>query len=80
MPPLRVALTGCGRIASAAIVVATVILLIVPRHAAAYLDPGTGSMVLQIAIGGVLAVVTALKLYWGRMKCLFQRRFRKVDS
>lgn len=34
----------------------------------AYLDPGTGSMVLQAILGGVAGVIIAGKLYWGRFK------------
>lgn len=30
----------------------------------AYLDPGTGSMLLQVILGGVAAVAVAVKLYW----------------
>ena len=32
--------------------------------AQAYLDPGTGSMLLQVVLGGVAAVAVAVKLYW----------------
>jgi len=37
-----------------------------PAHA--YLDPGTGSMVLQIILGGIAGVGVALKLYWRRLR------------
>ena len=36
--------------------------LSLPAHA--YLDPGTGSMLLQVVLGGVAAVAVAVKLYW----------------
>jgi len=32
----------------------------------AYLDPGTGSMILQVLLGGVAGVALAGKLYWRR--------------
>lgn len=52
-----------------------VLLLASPQPAAAlYLDPGTGSMVLQIAIGGILAALAAAKLYWTRITSLFQSK------
>jgi hypothetical protein len=44
-----------------------------PDRAEAYLDPGTGSMVLQIAVGGVLAVLATTRLYWSRIRSLFRR-------
>jgi len=34
----------------------------------AYLDPGTGSMLLQAILGGVAGVVIAGRLYWGKVK------------
>ena len=33
----------------------------------AYLDPGSGSMILQILAGGVAAVGVAAKMYWRRL-------------
>ena len=33
----------------------------------AYLDPGSGSMILQVLAGGVAAVAVTAKLYWGRL-------------
>lgn len=34
----------------------------------AYLDPGTGSMLVQLLLGGVAGAVVILKLYWQRVK------------
>lgn len=33
----------------------------------AYLDPGTGSMLAQLLVGGVAAAGVALKLYWQKV-------------
>ena len=44
----------------------------------AYLDPGSGSMILQILAGGLAAVAVAAKLYWGRL--LTFRRIRKPED
>ena len=33
----------------------------------AYLDPGSGSMILQILAGGVAAVAVTARLYWDRI-------------
>ena len=40
----------------------------------AYLDPGTGSMFLQIVLGGIAGMAVVLKLYWYKLKTLFGRR------
>jgi hypothetical protein len=39
--------------------------------AAAYLDPGTGSLLLQGVIGAIAGLLVALKLYWTRVKNIF---------
>jgi hypothetical protein len=37
-------------------------------HLAAYLDPGSGSLLLQAIAGGVAAVAVTARLYWRRIK------------
>ena len=39
----------------------------------AYLDPGTGSMLLQLLLGGFAGVLVVGKLYWHRIKAFFGR-------
>ncbi len=43
----------------------------------AYLDPGTGSMLVQMLLGGVAGALVIGKLYWHRIKALFGRRTPK---
>lgn len=38
----------------------------------AYLDPGTGSMLLQLLLGGIAGIAMILKLYWRRFTNLFK--------
>ena len=45
--------------------------LLVPSHAYAYLDPGSGSMMLQLLLAGVAGAGMFLKLYWRRLIGLF---------
>jgi hypothetical protein len=40
----------------------------------AYLDPGAGSMMLQVLLGGTAAVLVVLKLTWRRLLNLLSRR------
>lgn len=47
---------------------ATILLLLICADAVAYLDPGTGSMMLQVILGGIAAVGVAVKLYWHRLR------------
>ena len=37
----------------------------------AYLDPGTGSMMLQLLLGGIAGALVVIKLYWQRLKGMF---------
>ena len=41
----------------------------------AYLDPGTGSMILQVILGGLAAAAIFLKMFWHRL--LVALRIRK---
>lgn len=49
-------------------IIITSLLLLMFTDAAAYLDPGTGSMLLQVILGGVAAVAVAIKLYWHKLR------------
>jgi hypothetical protein len=44
----------------------------------AYLDPGTGSMLLQGLIGGIAITLSFLSLYWQKVKAFFVKK--EVDS
>ena len=44
------------------------------EHALAYLDPGTGSILLQAIIGGVATGLFIMRGYWRKIKNLFARR------
>lgn len=43
--------------------------------AQAYLDPGTGSLILQLVIGGAIAVMATARFYWERTKQIARRLF-----
>ncbi len=40
-----------------------------PAHA--YLDPGSGSLIVQSVIGALAAVGLTMKLYWHKIKLMF---------
>jgi hypothetical protein len=50
--------------------------LVVIDAAHAYVDPGSGSMLLQLLLGGVAGAVVLVKYYWHRLRALlgFQER------
>jgi hypothetical protein len=44
------------------------LMIVMPTGSAqAYLDPGSGSLIVQIIIGGILAALVAIRLYWSRI-------------
>jgi hypothetical protein len=43
----------------------------------AYLDPGTGSFMLQMLLADILGALLYLKLAWHNVKSFFQRRFSR---
>jgi hypothetical protein len=48
-----------------------------PRYVYAYIDPGTGSYVIQIIIAAVVAVSFMVKLYWLKIKGFVGRLFSR---
>ena len=40
----------------------------------AYIDPGSGSMLLQMLLGGVAGVAVAVRMYWHRLRAFFGSR------
>jgi len=48
--------------------------------ALAYIDPGSGSMLLQLLLGGIAGAVVVLKLYWRQFINLFRRSSRKESK
>ncbi len=43
----------------------------------AYLDPGTGSMLLQALIGGIVAAFAVWSFYWNKLKALVSQFWTK---
>ena len=50
------------------------------EEALAYLDPGSGSMMLQLLLGGIVGVAAILKLYWNSFTGLFRRKKQQDGS
>ena len=52
-------------------------LVLLPGLAQAYLDPGTGSYVLQILIGALLGGLFAIGIFWRRVVAFVRRIFTR---
>ena len=46
----------------------------------AYLDAGTGSMLLQLLVGGIAAIGVAAKFYWRRVQKFLRIRKDEPDA
>lgn len=45
----------------------------------AYLDPGSGSFILQLLLAALLGAAFLVKVYWGKIKAFFGRVFSKKE-
>ena len=50
-----------------------------PSEALAYLDGGTGSIVLQAIIAALAGGIFYIKVYWKRVKSFFSRK-KEIDA
>jgi hypothetical protein len=53
-------------------------LLITPAYA--YLDGGTGSVIVQGLLAGIAGFLTVLKIYWQKVKKIIQHLFAKTSK
>jgi len=53
------------------------LLLFLPTNAYAYLDPGTGSYIIQVLIAFFFGGIFVLKMYWQKTKSYFLKFFSK---
>ncbi len=49
-------------------------------EAHAYIDPGSGSVLLQLILGGIAGIGVVAKLYWGRAKERYRSLFGKGSN
>ena len=61
-------------------IITAILLLLLFTDAVAYLDPGTGSMLLQVILGGVAAVGVAIKLYWHKLRAAFGMKKKETED
>ena len=54
--------------------------LFLTKDAYAYIDPGTGSMLLQGLIAAIAAGLVVIKLYWYKVKAFLFRRSQKAKA
>ena len=55
-------------------------IFLIVTNAYAYLDPGTGSFILQAIIGFLAALSAGFLYYWTKVKNFFLRLFKKNNN
>jgi len=60
------------------LLLASAIWLVFSEDSYAYIDPGTGSFILQMLIAGVLGAIFYLKVYWQKVKLFVANRWRSA--
>ncbi|OGN00513.1 MAG: hypothetical protein A2651_00435 [Candidatus Yanofskybacteria bacterium RIFCSPHIGHO2_01_FULL_42_12] len=64
-------------------IIIVIVLLIIPFNTHAYLDPGTGSFIIQIIIATMAGFLFSTKIYWTKFKSKiqhFQNKFFKRNK
>jgi len=56
------------------------VMMALPPPVYAYVDPGSGSYILQVIIAGIAAASLSLRLFWTRIKALFSRESVDEDT
>ena len=53
---------------------------ILTTKAHAYLDPGTGSIILQAIVGAFAAFFTSIYIFWDKVKNFYKKIFKKIKK
>ena len=59
--------------------IVSLLILLSAETAYAYLDPGTGSYVIQVVIAMIFGALFAIKIFWTNVKLFFLSLFKRKD-
>ena len=59
------------------ILVTITLLFFLSNDAYAYLDPGSGSIILQAILGFIAAALATASYYWNKLKIFFSKLFKR---
>ena len=59
------------------LIVSFTFIILFNNRAFAYLDPGTGSIILQALVGAIAAGASFCSIYWQKIKSFFSKRIKK---
>ena len=67
-------------IKSGAVLVLLLFFIIFPQYVYGYLDPGTGSYVIQVILAAILGIGVAFRIYWHKIKGIFKKKSQNQDK
>ena len=54
--------------------------VLLTTHQFIYLDPGSGSFIIQMVIAGALGAGLAITIFWGKIKSVFIKKSSQPDD
>ncbi len=57
-----------------------VLIILLPVKVSAYLDPGSGSLIIQVIIAAIAGAGFAIKLYWRKIKSIFTKKDKNKEK
>ena len=60
--------------------IAAALFLLITAWCFGYIDPGTGSYVIQVILAAVVGFIFGLKIFWRNIKDFFKKRFHRGDK
>jgi len=81
-PKKGITMKHCGLLTRLTVLL-SLVLLMFPRKAFAYLDPGTGSYILQLVLAALFGASFAVRIYFKNVKSFIGRIFskkKKIDN
>jgi hypothetical protein len=58
----------------------SLLLVFAPFPAHAYIDPGTGSLIIQAIVAALAGLLLYIKLYWHKIKNIFSKKDSASDQ
>ena len=62
------------------VLILSLLLFVLAKNSEAYIDPGSGSYVLQLLVASFFAVLFTLKMFWRNIKAFFSRTGAKNNE
>ena len=65
------------RLTTSSALLSVSLLPLVSQNIHAYIDPGTGSLIIQVLIASFVGALFMIKIYWKKVKAFFNKLFSK---